>query len=470
MSLATSDAVLGDFNDRTVDLNDQKSRLYSSDGNYFIETTGPEGEQADFRIKYTFGYTPLQQYLVEVADGRIQALNIAWDDRDKSEGGQRWFHLREGEAVTSEHPFHWTGHLQNWNSRCADCHSTGVEHNHDPATNRFQTRFSEINVACEACHGPGRAHVTLAQDGRISSENSGFSARPGSPVQWRMTDKATTAVPQGQSDSFELNMCGSCHSLRVPLMQPTEPAAVDYHDANLISLISPPNYHLDGQIREEVFVLGSFLQSKMHQKGVTCRNCHDPHSGRTIVAGNGLCAQCHQSETYDVATHHHHPVNSPGSQCVNCHMPATTYMKVDDRRDHSFPVPRPDLAVKLGVSNSCNNCHETEISASADWAVKALRSWGVSPTDTHWSETARELGRLNPLVLDDLIQHLKDDELTAIRQASLLERAAGLPVQMTAEIWRSPHLKTLTLSYDVQRYGLCQICHHRCAGLCWHPC
>ena len=117
----------------------------------------------------------------------------------------------------------------------------------------------------------------------------------------------------------------------------------------------------------------------MHMQGVVCSNCHEPHSNALRAEGNGVCAQCHRPDTYDTPEHHRHPVSSSGASCANCHMPETTYMVVDPRRDHSMRIPRPDLSVMIGVPNACNQCHTGE---SAQWALDAVRDWGVAFKDS----------------------------------------------------------------------------------------
>jgi cytochrome c553 len=77
-----------------------------------------------------FGVYPLQQYLLPLDDGRLQALSIAWDSRPAEEGGQRWYHLYPDEAIAHDDPLHWTGPYQNWNTRCAECHSTDLHKNY----------------------------------------------------------------------------------------------------------------------------------------------------------------------------------------------------------------------------------------------------------------------------------------------------------------------------------------------------
>lgn len=343
MQAATRQSVLGDFSNVSVSFHDIDTRFFQQDGEYRVETTGPDGEVHVYAIKYTFGVDPLQQYLIELDDGHIQAFNIAWDTRKRSEGGQRWFHLRPDEDISPSHPFFWTRHFQNWNSRCADCHSTNVEKNYSEADHRYRTSFSEPNVSCEACHGPAGDHVTLATSGQLSGSDTGFLRAKSSPMTWGFEQGKPIAVPQGEPDDRFVTTCGRCHSLRTRLTgDPQGP----YHENYAIGLISEPGYFPDGQIREEVFVLGSFLQSKMYQAGVTCGNCHEPHSLALIEQGNQLCARCHRPETYDGTAHHGlaEPAADvgPAPGCIDCHMPPRTYMQLDARRDHSFVVPGRD--------------------------------------------------------------------------------------------------------------------------------
>ncbi len=336
---ASAESVLGNFDNLTVSFHDIKTRFYQESGEYLVDTPNEAGEPQTFTVKYTFGVVPLQQYLIELEGGHIQALNVAWDSRSAEEGGQRWYHLQSGEDITPEHPFFWTRHFQNWNSRCADCHSTNVERNYSPANNTFETTFSEANVACEACHGPAGEHLKLATTGQIGDGNTGFTRQKRSPIVWQFQEGNPIAVPIGDPSDTEINACGACHSLRLPLT--SEPPGGNYHDEYALQLIREPHYFPDGQIREEVFVLGSFLQSRMYEAGVTCSNCHEPHSNELLIEGNGLCAQCHQAEVYDQPAHHG---LASGGECADCHMPMRTYMGVDGRRDHSFIRPMPEFA------------------------------------------------------------------------------------------------------------------------------
>ena len=340
MQPATDDAVLGDFDDAVFDDGGRATRFVRRGKDFVVETEDAEGEMRNFTVRYAFGVHPLQQVLLATAPGRLQAFSIAWD----VDGG-RWFHLQPG--VDSGAALHWTAPAYNWNAMCADCHSTGVRKNYDAENDSYATAYAEVNVGCEACHGPGSHH-------------------------------ATAPMPGYGSAAGEVDACAPCHSLRTQIAEGFVPGRplLDYYRP---AVVSPPSYHADGQILEEVYVYGSFLQSRMHARGVRCVDCHEPHSGALRRPGNAVCTQCHSADprrefpmatkkTYDDRSHHQHAEG----RCVDCHMPSRTYMGVDERHDHGFRIPRPDLSAAYGVPNACNGCHRDE---SAAWIEAALVRW-----------------------------------------------------------------------------------------------
>ena len=425
MQDATPAAVAGDFSDTRVGFHDMATRFFREESGYHVETVGPAGETRTFPVRYAFGHRPLQQYLIDRGDGVLQAFDVAWDTRSTQDGGQRWYHLQTAEPITPDHPFFWAGHAMNWSSHCADCHSTHVTKTFDESARRFRTEYAEVNVACEACHGPARQHVRLAETGALAdSPTAGFERGPAERIAWRFAPGKPIAEPHGLPDDREIDMCGGCHSLRTPLTADT--VGKPYHDAYRLELLTDVRYFPDGQIREESFVLGSFLQSRMHNRGVTCGNCHEPHSGGLVVEGNAVCTQCHRTDVFDGPAHHRHPAGQPGSACVDCHMPARTYMGVDDRRDHSFPIPRPTLSADLGVPNACVDCHEGR---DNHWAAARLRDWGVAEEPAHWSRTFRRLRIGDPEVLDEVQSLLADPHTSALVKASLLAHTANIGTQ-----------------------------------------
>jgi predicted CXXCH cytochrome family protein len=388
MQEARADAVLGDFAGARFTHFGVTSTFSAKDGRFFVNTEGPDGASTDFEIAYTFGVFPLQQYLVRLEGGRLQALTVAWDSR---QDGQRWFSLHPGERTPPGDVLHWTGFAQRWNVQCAECHSTELVKGFDPAANAYATRFAELDVACEACHGPGSRHVAWAEANPAPGADPALGVRFPARAPWVFEPERPIARrAEPLAAPVEVEACAPCHARRSTLREgrrPEEP----FLDTHRPALLEPGLYEADGQMRDEVYTWGSFVQSRMYAAGVTCSDCHEPHSLQLRADGNALCAQCHQPETFDVETHHRHRAGSAGAACVSCHLPARTYMEIDTRHDHSFRVPRPDLSVSLGTPNACTDCHTTR---PARWAADAVARWfphGRSGTP-HYA-TALDAGR-----------------------------------------------------------------------------
>ncbi|MGL6109936.1 MAG: tetratricopeptide repeat protein, partial [Rubrivivax sp.] len=349
------------------------TRFFRRGEKYVVNTDGPDGKLADFEIKYTFGVEPLQQYLIETDGGRLQPLQIAWDTRAK-----KWFHLLPNEKAPAGDVLHWSGRYQTGNTMCISCHTTGFEKRYDAKADTFDSRWSEVNVSCQACHGPGSRHVEWI---RLKSAGAAAPKEP-----YRQLADLRTPKAQGE-------VCAACHSRRAELSAAPVPGQ-PHLDHYLPSLLREGLYHADGQQLDEVFVYGSYRQSKMHRMGVSCTSCHDAHTSKTKLQGNALCLQCHQVQAnpafpsaagnFDTQLHHHHQAGTPGAQCVACHMPAKNYMVVQPRPDHSMRVPRPDLTVSIGTPNACNQCHDKK---PAQWAADAVKRWyGTPKRPAHYGE------------------------------------------------------------------------------------
>jgi tetratricopeptide (TPR) repeat protein len=433
MQVAETGRVLGNFDDGRFTYGSIASAFFKRDGTLFVRTDAADGTLRDFAVKYTFGVTPLQQYLIEMPDGRLQALSIAWDTRAKTEGGQRWFHLYQGDGVDHSDELHWTGRQQNWNFMCADCHSTNVRKGYDAAGDRFKTTWSELNVACEACHGPGSSHVSGSRGARASAGQGltvQLSERRG--VRWDIDP--STHVPRRsvpRITATEINVCAQCHSRREQIAE-AYTAGTPFENHYSPSLIAAGLYYPDGQQRDEVYTYGSFLQSRMAHTGVTCADCHDPHSGRPRAEGNTLCAQCHVPAKYDSRSHHFHPLKTPGAECVSCHMPSTTYMSVDARRDHSIRIPRPDRSVSMGVPNACNGCHTNR---TAIWADEQLRArLGRMPAGFQTFAEAFHAADSGDAASADALRRVADDAShPPIVRASALTRLADFPGRIAVD-------------------------------------
>ncbi len=338
MQVASEATMLGDFSGVEFEYFDTTTSLFKRDGAFMVRTENAIGEPQEFEISHAFGVVPLQQYLVDFPDGRKQSLPFTWDARPEGDGGQRWYHLYPDEYVGPGDPLHWTAQYFTWNTACAECHSTNLKVGYDVDSDTFDTTFDEISVGCEACHGPGSLHQQQA-------EAKQFDDAFGLSVD--LDDRSTSAwvmnPNSGIAERSEPNLrkqqpesCGRCHSRRGVLTENYE-YGKSLSDTHRVSLLEENLYHADGRILDEVYVYGSFVQSAMYAAGVTCTDCHDPHSGE-LRAGpnpNDTCAQCHLPSKFAAVAHSGVDVGN----CVDCHMPATTYMGVDDRRDHSFRIP-----------------------------------------------------------------------------------------------------------------------------------
>ena len=426
MQPADPATVLGDFDGAEFEYAGTTS-VFDRRGDAFVVTTdGPDGELVTYEVAYAFGFDPLQQYLIEFPDGRLQALGIVWDTRAAEAGGQRWFHLYPNDKITHDDPLHWTGRLQNWNYMCADCHVTGFRRNYDAGSDRFASTFTDIDVGCEACHGPASAHVERAEVGQLGDDSGLVVSLSLAGRQWLREGQASIAgLNAGSAPLGQVEVCARCHARRAPISESFVHGRA-LMDTYLPATLRDPLYFPDGQILDEVYVYGSFLQSKMHAAGVVCTDCHEPHSLETRAEGDALCERCHAPAVYSVADHHRHPDDAPAPACVDCHMSERYYMVVDGRRDHSFRVPRPDLARDLGVPDACDTCHGDRPDG---WSASAVRSWlgrdAVGMQQFGHALHAAAAGSAD--ARSGLIGLIDDQAQPAIVRATALEYLIGYP-------------------------------------------
>lgn len=395
MEVADASTILADFNDVKFTSQGVTSRFFKKDADFYVNTEGPDGDYHDYKIIYTFGITPLQQYIVKFPDGHYQCLRTAWDTEKN-----KWFDLYPNFKVVHSEWLHWSRGGLNWNTMCSDCHSTNVRKNYDFKTHSYDTKYALINVSCEACHGPGKDHVEQA-------------TKLGSNYKFSNDLKMTTATdPKDLVDA-----CARCHMRREQVSEfyNFEGSMLDHYYPQLIV---ENTYHVDGQILDEDYVYGSFVQSKMYHNNVTCTDCHNPHSTKLKLEGNTLCIQCHVPEKYDTPKHHFHPVNTESSQCINCHMTGKYYMGNDFRRDHSFRIPRPDLSLKYGTPNACTQCHTDK---SDEWALENFKKNHGEPKENHFSDLLAPGLTGSPHGLEDLFKLANDHSYPEIARASAVK-------------------------------------------------
>ncbi|GEM_PF-549158 len=470
---ANQESVLANFDNQTLQHDGLTSRFYRDGEKYKVRTEGVDGRLAEFEVLFVLAYHPLQQYMVRIVNdlpppsvnsrrnqedvlsplageglSALQVLRLCWDVDNK-----RWYYLRPEdvpEKMEPGDPLHWTGVTQRWNTSCAACHSTNLEKNFDPLGNRFATTFAEVDVSCEACHGPASLHVSIAQKRWFS---------------WDPNHGKGIFALKSASAKQQIDTCAGCHSRRRQLNEDFHQTR-EVHDHLIYEPMRPETYFVDGQIKDEDYVYGSFIQSKMHSKGIRCTDCHDPHSGKTYYQDNQLCTSCHAhpAGVFDSVQHHGHKMLGEGSKCVDCHMPHRYYMEVDPRRDHSIRVPRPDLSVALGVPNACTGCHlelknvaqpvrsqlvhyqdwqkladsgnqevQQEISRVDAWADQVVGQWralrGKPITDQHFGEILHAVRTIDPL-----------------QAGAEAKQAKGRLIKIATDVTASPMYRVTSLS------------------------
>lgn len=425
MQAANAETVLGDFNNVTFKAEKEITRFFRNDSGFWVNTPGIDGQNADFKVAYTFGIAPLQQYLIEVGEGRLQALGVAWDSEKN-----RWFHLYPGQGVNFKNPLHWSKPSQNANFMCVECHTTGFKRNFEAASNSFNSQWNSLGVGCQACHGPASNHVQWAGQ-KTDLIHHGFDVD--------LKDKNATV---------EIETCARCHARRAPLGDGFT-VGKRLMDDYLPSVLTRELYELDGKIKDEVFEHGSFLQSKMFDKGVRCSNCHNPHSTELKAPGNAVCLQCHnsagntsiegvdgkglQAKNYDSSEHTRHAMGQPGSQCVDCHMPGKFYMGNDLRHDHSFSVPNPERAQKLGTPDACLTCHQGK---AGDKVTAQFKLWSASSAAQapRYDESLWLIRNGQPGAADALYTQLQRSNLPPIQRATLLAELPLYPSEQALKL------------------------------------
>ncbi len=342
MQVANDSTVLGDFNNVETTIDGVSYVFFKKGTDFLVRIKEIDNSEKEYKINYTFGVTPLQQYLIDFDKGRKQTLRATWDVIDK-----KWFHQYKDDTIDPNDWLHWTNDAQNWNTMCAECHSTNLKKNYSTEEDSFNTTYSFINVTCESCHGPAEKHLAWAENNTEGKDPSLLNVLE-------------------QKD--QLNICASCHARRVKLTENLVPGE-NFEDQFMVQNLTTNYYHGDGQINEEDYVYGSFMQSKMFAEGIKCNDCHNAHSLKLKFEDNRLCHQCHGPNKYETEDHYFHEPNTEASLCINCHMTGQVYMGNDFRRDHSFRNPRPDQSVKYGTPNACIGCHDDK---SNQWAADII--------------------------------------------------------------------------------------------------
>lgn len=407
---AGDSSVLGNFNHTAFNADGISSSFFKKDEKFFINTQGEDGKNHDYEVKYTFGFFPLQQYLIEFPGGKLQATRQSWDSRK-----QKWFHQYAGQKIDYHDWLHWTGNAQNWNTMCAECHSTNLKKNYSIETDTYNTKFDVLNVSCEACHGPGKNHIGYVNSADYKKGNK--------------IEHSLLKLGANTQQLVQINTCAPCHSVQSNV-DADKISSDELLDNNIPAIPNTERFHADGQVNDEDYTYASFLQSKMFRRNVKCSNCHNPHSGKLYFTGNQTCLQCH-NKSYDSPSHHFHTTNTAGAECKNCHAPGKYYMGNDYRYDHSFRVPRPDLSVQYAAPNACNNCHKDK---PAKWAADAVVKWYGPKRKYHFAEDLIPGSQLNENSEAHLTKLIADTAVPAIIKATAFYYLGNITTQSSLNV------------------------------------
>ena len=191
MQVVSEETVLGNFDSIEASIDGVNYFFFKKATDFYVKIKEIDNSENVYKIAEVFGLTPLQQYLVDFPNGKKQVLRVTWDSVEK-----KWFHQYAGDGITVTDWLHWTNGAQNWNTMCAECHSTNLKKDYLVEKDSFHTSYSSINVNCESCHGPGEKHVRWANSDQ--------------------TDKNMWVI-MGDDQNTQLNMCAPCHARRVKL-------------------------------------------------------------------------------------------------------------------------------------------------------------------------------------------------------------------------------------------------------------
>ena len=391
-------------------------------------------------VEYVLGNKPAWQPLVRAAGGRWQPHEQAYDP-----GRKEWFNVFGNEVRQPGEWGHWTGRGMNWNSMCAHCHMTGYQRGYDSTTDSYHSTWVEQGVGCIQCHGP-----TSAGHGQNTASRTTSPQNP----------------PLAGDRQRLMQTCAPCHARNELLTETFQPGD-SYHDHYRVTLpVDAATFYADGQQRDEVFNWTSMLLSRMGHAGVTCLDCHDPHTTKTIlpVSNNQLCLQCHgdsgrimaggiRAVPIDPLAHSRHQADSAGNSCVACHMPSTTYMQRSPRHDHGWLKPDPLLTKELGIPNACSTCHSDQ---TVDWAIAKSDAWYGTKLDSRQRARARAIAAAQSdqsHATEGLLALLRDEDIPAWRAtylsllATLGDGARGQAVAQTALNAKDPLERAAAVRY-----------------------
>jgi len=428
--------VRGRFDGTAVTAFGASATPFARDGRFFFQLPAVGGDgPREAEVALTVGSRRYQQYFerVDGPSGTVyRRLPLLWHI-----GEGRWMHMN-GVFLESDDD-DWSKHQAIWNANCVFCHNTGIapglKPDGDSGNKRFDTHVADVGIACESCHGPARAHVSL-----YTSPVARYGAARGRGGPRAIVDPLRV----GQAQSAAL--CGQCHAQRIPdpvdkiwtfldsgpTFRPGGLLAGHVKTLTRDTDVPPPGdpdtfrerFWGDGTARLTAYEYVGLTQSPCFRGGTfSCASCHTMHAGDAAGQlapdrlGDRACTQCHAAIARDVSAHTHHAPASSGSRCVECHMPRIVYGVLDIHRSHRVEVPDVARDVEASRPNACAVCHTDR---DAAWVADRMRDfWGARYRRPEGGapETAEALASL----------HAGDPVQRAVYVAALGRADSGVP-------------------------------------------
>ena len=318
---------------------------------------GPKG-QKKYPIEHALGGKNVYYFLTPFARGRLQTLPVAYDMNKKS-----WFDtaasgVRHFPGSRGDQPVSWKDTGYTFNTSCFNCHVSQLTSNYELKTDTYKTTWAEPGINCETCHGPSAEHNRVcleAPKGTVPKDLKIISVKKFTPEQHNAA-------------------CSGCHAKMSPITASVTPGDrfFDHYD---IATLEDPDFYPDGRDLGENYTYTSWLMSPCAKAGkINCVTCHTSsgrYRFRAEEKAQDACMPCHEKYVKNAPAHTHHKEGSPGNKCISCHMPMTSFARMN-RTDHSMLPPTPSATIAFKSPNACNICHTDK---DAAWADRYVREW-----------------------------------------------------------------------------------------------
>ncbi|MBT6157720.1 MAG: hypothetical protein HOK71_09275 [Planctomycetaceae bacterium] len=459
---ASIESVVAPIDDVTVSSRGRSYRLYKEGDQFLVRMVDPDWEWqhllrggvlevenppvVDRQIVMTTGSHHYQAYWIKGRYGNeLRQIPFVYHIATK-----QWIPREDAFLQLSSHEREFAL----WNSDCISCHAVSGQPGFDIRQDVHNSKFVELGIACEACHGPGGRHAAAHR--RSGEETRGTSIAG---------DKQSIINPARLDSRRSTAVCGQCHADFYPkdyddwksngytrtflpgeLLDESR-VVVRYSEARTLIVDREVEHGLDpgessfwkdGTHRVGGREYNGLIESGCYQRGkMTCLSCHSLHNYREpndqlskSLDGNNSCLQCHNDFADRISEHTHHKADSSGSQCYNCHMPHTTFALFGGIRSHRIDSPSSETFVKSGRPNACNLCH---LDQTLQWTIDNLHEWYGQPDVS--------VDRDNQRIAASLLWMLKGD---AAQRAILVWSAGWKPAKEASDDnWTTPYVAEL---------------------------